>query len=256
MKARLLLFAIVLTGLVTSCNEYYDDMEALGKRVKVLEDSTLVITSTLEDLQLLEQAMLAHGYITDVIDNNDGTCTIHLRGYFNSSNVLTDSVVTLQGGMNGQRGKDGQTADMMLGVIEGTDGNFYWTFGGDPLRDDEGKPIPVRGPDGKNGLNGEDGQNGENGKDVDPNLPLPQVRIGVKGTWEISRDGGESWTDTGVSANGKDGTNGKDGDKGKKGEEGKPDSVIVSITDTGSTWTFVVHISPSGKETTLVIPKE
>ena len=62
----------------------------------------------------------------------------------------------------------------------------------------------------------------------------PQMRIRPDNRhWEISIDGGKTWSDTGMVADGKDGTNGKDGE----------DDLFKSVTLSadGKTLTFVLE---------------
>ena len=274
MKARTILLGLALSGLFISCNEYYDDLEGLGKRVVKLEESTLQIDNSLKNLELLTQAASRHGYITKVDNNADGSCTIHLRGPFGAGGELTDSVVTFTSGEIGRSGRDGQAAVALLDVTEGADGLYYWTFNGTFLLDADGNPIPVRGADGKDGKDGKDGEDGDDGADgldaspLSGDVVLPMVRISDDDrTWEISLDGGLTWQDTNVKADGengkdgkdgKDGVDGKDGENGKNGENGKSgqsDSVIIDIIETPTEVIFVVHVSPSGAIQSLVVPK-
>ena len=54
-------------------------------------------------------------------------------------------------------------------------------------------------------LNGRDGHDGRDGQDG----IVPQMRINDEGFWEVSTDGGLTWQNTGVQANGKDGEPGR-----------------------------------------------
>ena len=82
-----------------------------------------------------------------------------------------------------------------VGTAKGDDGIYYWTVTGSDgkaqfLTDEEGNKLPVSGEKGEAAV-------------------APQVRISsTTGRWEISADGGKTWTDTGVQAAGKDGANG------------------------------------------------
>ena len=61
----------------------------------------------------------------------------------------------------------------------------------------------LMGQNGKDGVNGLDGQNGKDGV-------TPEIRINESGMWEVSYDGGESWSSLGVSALGASGAAGQD----------------------------------------------
>lgn len=82
---------------------------------------------------------------------------------------------------------DGKTADITNGVnapaisvTKGDDGKYYWTLGGEIILVD-GKPLPT-------------------------SAVAPQVRINPDTKmWEISTDEGDTWTPTGVKAEGSDG---------------------------------------------------
>ena len=81
-------------------------------------------------------------------------------------------------------GKDGMTPPSITVVEE--DGTYYWAYENEDgttefILDGNGNKIPVTGE-------------------------APQVRINEEtGNWEISTDGGQSWEDTGVKAEGSDG---------------------------------------------------
>jgi hypothetical protein len=67
---------------------------------------------------------------------------------------------------------------------------------------------------------------------------MPQMRINQYGFWEISNDGGNTWTTTAVNANGKD---------------GKTDPLILGITEEEED--IIITIFYNGKVTNLTIPK-
>ena len=72
-----------------------------------------------------------------------------------------------------------------IGVKKGSDGNYYWTVGGEWLTDADGKMVPATGV-------------------------APQLKI-EDGDWYISTDGGTSWTNLG-RATGEQGAPGEKGD--------------------------------------------
>ena len=131
---------------------------------------------------------------------------------------------------NGKNGIDGTNAPV-VSVKQETDGNYYWTLDGEWLMVD-GERVRANGIDGANG------SNGENGNDA----IAPQVRINdTTKEWEISSDGGSTWSSTGVVAEGKDGTNGSNGSNGANGTNGdslfkkvdasNPDYVVITLYD-------------------------
>ena len=90
-----------------------------------------------------------------------------------------------------------------LGIQQDTDGNYYWTVGGEWLLDNEGNKIRANGQDGSDGQDGVDGQDGI----------TPQLKI-EDGYWYVSYDNGVQWTRLwkATGEDGKDGIDGKDGD--------------------------------------------
>lgn len=110
-----------------------------------------------------------------------------------------------------------------IGVKQGDDGVYYWMLDGEWLTDEEGNPLRVEGENATDGI-------------------TPQLRI-TEGYWEISYDGGESWTQAG-KATGEDGENGVDGEPGG-------DSIFKSVTQDESNVTFRLQ---SGEE--IILPKK
>ena len=281
MKARLLIFALAVTGLLVSCNEYYEDMESIGKRVKVLEDSVLTIDNNLSSLEFLIQTIENNGVIKDIKENNDGSYTIYVKKG-DSEELIEWNLKDGLNGADGLDGLDGQECDALLGVAVDDNGRAYWIFNGEPLLDEDGNVIPVRGPDGKDGADGkdgvdgkdgldgkdgvngkdgrdgEDGRDGVDGKDASPTsgdvvLPLVRISDGDNPTWLISTDGGQSWTDTNWPANGKDGKDGKDG---KNGTDGSEDPIVKGIDVRTNEVIFYVYVPQSGNIIQIAVPRE
>ena len=99
---------------------------------------------------------------------------------------------------------------MFIDVEKGKDGLYYWVINGKPMLDEDGNPVLAGAIDGKNGKDGKDGIDGTNGKDGksigEQATYVPQVRINPSTrNWEVSNDGGKTWVDTGVYADGQDG---------------------------------------------------
>ena len=124
-------------------------------------------------------------------------------------------------GKDGENGKDAEAPEITTKL--GPDGNLYWAINGTFIVTADGNMVRANGKDGKDGTNGKDGK-----------AVAPQVRINPTTImWEISYDGGETWTSTGTLAKGNDG---KDGDKGDNGNDGTNgtngkdgDAVIKSV---------------------------
>lgn len=110
-------------------------------------------------------------------------------------------------GADGSDGSDGSTPQI---GAEADGGTYYWTVNGEWLLDSEGKKIPLTGEDGKDAI-------------------APKIRINeTTNEWEISTDGGNTWTSTHVAATG------EDGDTLIESIETAADGNSVTITLTGS----------------------
>lgn len=245
--AKRIIIALIVLLSFSSCEKYNytDQLQGLGSRVEILEQQLFDINKDITALHYLIVAIEERGFITEVIHNDDGTYTLTL----NDGNT-----VTLRDGKQGQDGldgRDGKEMDYTVSAAKAADGVWYWTVNGQWLLDSNGDKVRASGTDGKNGENGKDGKNGkdgENGKDGKDgkdgengqdgqNNPLapavvPQVRINeITRHWEISTDGGKTWQDMGVYADGKDGKDGKDGLDGKDGKDGKDGQDAKNGTD-------------------------
>ena len=189
--------------LVAACDRYnyVDELQGLGGRVETLEGMELKVNEQMKALDELIRTVEAGGYVTKVEKNADGTSTIT----FNDGRQ-----VTLRPGRQGADGHDGQEADLDIGVRQGEDGTWYWTVNGQWLTDEQGNRMEAGASDGADGRDGKDGQDGRDGKTLsETGASVPQMRINPDTRhWEVSTDGGRTWTDTGSSA---DGSNGRDG---------------------------------------------
>lgn len=186
---------------------YTDPLQVIGSRVERLEAMELRLNGQIEALEAVVAAIEAQGYVTSVKTSPDGTYQIT----FNDGHT-----VTLRPGRDGKDGRDGKEADLIISVEQDGDGTWYWVVNGERLTDENGDPVPVTAQDGRDGRNGKDGENGLNGRDgrdgrdgktmADQDLIIPQVRINdTTRNWEISYDGGRTWLDTGICADGEDG---------------------------------------------------
>ena len=213
----------------TSSQDYIIITLADGTQIKLptwkafeeLQTTVNKLNTTLSALQAIIAAIQENDYvtgITPIIENGITTgYTIHFSKsgpvdiYHGKNGADGSDGKDGQDGTPGQDGKDGYCPQ--IGVKQDTDRNFYWTFDGEWLLDQENNKIPAdgsyEGPDnddynwtldgewledenGNNiptsGMNGADGDNGQNGKDgVSPKLKI------VGGYWYISYDGGNTW---------------------------------------------------------------
>lgn len=186
-------FLVLVTAwMVGACDRYNytDDLQGLGKRVEYLEQLELCLNSQVAALHELIMTIEEEGYVTSVRTSPDGTCVIT----FNNGGV-----VTLRQGRDGLDGRDGQGDELLIGVKQDADGSWYWTVNGEPLTDADGEVVPAGAKDGRDGRDGRDGK-------ADASVELPRMHINnVTRHWEVSTDGGKTWEDTGVVADGSDG---------------------------------------------------
>lgn len=178
-----MVLALGLGGMLGSCS--YDDdkiwesVDDLGDRVTRLEDQLANANKDLEALHTIVNALQNSVTVTSVTPTADGYEILFSDG----------KKATIANGKNG-------TSAPTVGVRPDSDGNYYWTLDGEWLLAD-GQKVRANGLDGKDGKDGIDG--GAAGI-------APQLRIGAtSGEWEISTDGGNTWTSTGVKAQGSDG---------------------------------------------------
>ena len=241
---------------MTSCSDDYDDTEIkkeiqdVKDRVAKLEEWQKSVNSDITSIKGLVEALQQKNFITDVTPVTEGGEEI---GY--TITFQTGKSITIKNGVNGKT--------PIIGVAKEGD-TYYWTIKtGDAdavfMTDAEGNKMPVTG------------HRGEDGADA----VAPQVRINTESNeWELSTDGGETWTGTGVKATG---ANGEDGEKGDRGDaifaengidtESDPDNVIFTLAD-GTTLTVpkaqqltigfesydVITIAQNNNEIKIVLP--
>lgn len=200
MKKRLtfLILALVAVAAVSSCS--YDDRDLWG---------------AVEDLNGRVDAL------EEAVENaNNDIATLRKLVEAIQENLTISSVVENENGYTIYF-SDGTSATITNGtdapaisIIQGPDGLYYWALDGEIIEVD-GRQIKAEGTDGV----------------------TPELRInGQTKEWEISMDGGLTWTSLGIVAEGQDGQDG--------------DSMFSEIQDNE---TEVVFILSDG--TTIVIPK-
>ena len=215
--------AVALTAMV-GCS--YDDeaiwneVEQIKNRVTTLEEAVIKTNEDIVALQTIVEALQNNVYVVAVNTTADGYVIEFSDG--------TKATIN--------NGKDGVNAPV-ISVKQAEDGNYYWIVDGEWLLVD-GERIRA------NGIDGVDGENGSNVMDGEDAI-APQVRINdTTKEWEISTDGGNTWTSTGVIAEGKDGANGTNGSNGVDGTNGSngdslfkkvdvsnPDYVVITLAD-------------------------
>lgn len=198
MKKIFTLLLLSVTAIFASCSDKYDDSELRG-RIEKLETWQQSVNSSISSLQSLVAALENKDFVTGITPLADGT------GY--TINFSKSDPVTIKHGEKG--------ATPIIGTKQFTDGKYYWTVNGEWLLNGNAK-VPVTGDPGAPGAPGDPGKD----------AVAPQVRINsASGEWEISIDGGKSWTSTGVKAQG-DAIFAKDGI-----DDSDPDYVVLTLAD-------------------------
>ena len=200
MKKLFPIFAIVLLGVVTwSCSYDDDDLwNAVGDlngRVEAMEQAVEKANSDIEALRKLVESLQDNVTISSVDKTEDGY----------TINFSDGTTATISNGKNG-------TNAPALSVVKDTDECYYWALDGIIIEID-GHKIKAEGADGI----------------------TPQLRINPDSKeWEMSTDGGQSWSSMGVKAEGADG-----------------DSIFSDVQDGDSEVIFTL----ADGETTIIIPK-
>ncbi len=206
--------ACVMVTLATLSSCSYDDdnlwneVENIKNRLTTLEEAVIKTNDDIVALQSIVNALQKCVYVTSV--------TPIAGGY--TITFSDDTTATIANGKDGANG----TNAPVISVKRDTDGNYYWTMDGEWLMVD-GERVRTNGIDGEDGTNGKD-------------AVAPQVRINdTTKEWEISTDGGQTWTSTGVVAEGKDGADGSNGSAGdslfRSVDTSNPDYVIITLAD-------------------------
>ena len=209
-----------MTGCSYDDEAIWTEVEQIKDRVETLEQAVIKTNEDIVALQTIVAALQNNVYVVAVNTTTDGYIIEFSDG----------TTATINNGKDGANGQNGTNAPV-ISVKQGEDGNYYWTLDGEWLLVD-GERVRANGIDGENGANGTDGTD----------AIAPQVRINdVTKEWEISTDGGYTWTSTGVVAEGKDGANGSNGSNGTNGSNGdslfkkvdtsNPDYVVITLTD-------------------------
>jgi hypothetical protein len=217
MKFKLLIvsvFSVITAGGITSCK--YDDSELWNEmmdhenRIVQLESLCNQMNTNISSLQTIVSALQENDYVTSIIPITSGGETIGYTINFSKSGSVTIYNVY-----------DGHIP--AIGVMQSSDGNYYWTLDGNWLLDDDGNKVKANGTDGRDGQDGKDG--------ITPKLKIEE------GYWFISYDNGSSWNQLGKAT----------------GED-----VIIGGDSMFSKVTFdeeFVYLVLADNDTTLIIPR-
>lgn len=183
---RPLLLALLLPLLVTSCNDKFgDDLRGIGSRVEELEansDRLKTFDKNIDILQTIVTIIQKNGYISSLKKNDDGSYTVIMTYIDEKGNKKDSDPIIL---CNGKSGKDSN--QLIVGVDQYEDGLWYWTVNGKWVKDDNGNMVRAGFEDG-----------------IAPQLRIVTNSSNIR-VWQISTDGGKTWTDLGVPADGADG---------------------------------------------------
>lgn len=211
---------MTMTGCSYDDEAIWNEVEQIKDRVETLEKAVIKTNEDIVALQTIVAALQNNLYVVAVNTTTDGYIIEFSDG----------TTATINNGKDGANGQNGTNAPI-ISVKQAEDGNYYWTMDGEWLLVD-GERIRANGRDGENGAHGTPGND----------AIAPQVRINDSTKeWEISTDGGNTWTSTGVVAEGKDGANGSNGSNGTNGTNGdslfkkvdtsNPNYVVITLTD-------------------------
>lgn len=269
-----------LKGLITALenNDYVTGVETLedGYRITFSQSGSITIHNGKDgsDGEDGKDGLDGSTPIIGVDKYSDGLYYWTIQTEEGKMDWLTDADgnmirTTGDNGKDGTDGEDGNDGEDGLTPHIGNNGN--WWIG----TTDTG--IKVQGGQGESGLTPHIGDNGnwwvgttDTGVKAQGNDAIaPKVQINSKNEWEISIDGGKTYTSTGVKAT---------GEKGAKGDavfaengidcESDPDNVIFTLAN-GATFTLprtgaltvgfdsygVFMLTPYSQEVTIVLPE-
>lgn len=201
MKQLYLIPILCATLLLSGCSKEYDDsalngrLDGLEERVEALEELCRQMNTNISSLQTIVTALQDNDYITNVSPVTSGGKTVGYTITFAKNGVITI--------YHGEDGKDAVAPK--LGVLQDTDGIYYWTLDGEWLTDDHGNKIKAQG-----------------GSDQES---IPRLKI-ENGYWYVSYGESGSWQQLGKAT-------GEDGDS--MFEKVEQDDEYVYITLAGET---------------------
>ncbi len=188
MKKLFVIFAVA-AFLLTGC-DLFDDSKLLDRidgmedKVTGLEELCEEMNANLSSLKTLVDAVENRDYITDMTPvSRDGKEIGYKIKFVKSPSIIV---------YHGEDGTDGEpVAAPSIGVLQDSDGRYYWTVDGEWLLDDSGEKIRVDG--------------------VDRRVPVTRIE---KGEWQVSYDGGKTWKSLGTAYGSKIFKEIKDSDNG------------------------------------------
>ena len=184
----------IMMLVTTSCKEYNDDLQELGKRVETLETKVLEFNKTIGDINAIVTVLQGYGRISKIEKKEDGNGTYYeiTIDYLDENGEPIPGKTRTHILRNGRQGAD---MNSLIGVTRNPeDGLWYWTLNGEPLLDAQGKWMRAGAVDGKSAS--------------EVGVVIPVVRINYSNNppkWEVSYDNGITWIPTNIPANGNNG---------------------------------------------------
>ncbi len=224
------IFYIGLALTLSGCSETWLDrmwsrnvdmesrVEENSDRIGNLENIVSMANTDIASLQTLVQAVSDSDFVTSVRDFSEGGRTGYMISFHSGKSIRI---------YDGIDGKDCPMPE--IGVRKDADGRYCWTVGGEWLVDGNGSRIYCEGKD----------------------ATVPELRI-TDGYWEISYDGGGTWTNVGLAV-------GADADTLFESIETTNSQVIFTLSDgTSFSLPFYVFIEfdIEGDETGVEARKE
>lgn len=243
MKPKFLFLATLVMLALSACqkkdiNALRSEINDLKNRVTRLEDAAKMLNTDIASLIDIATSLQAKISVVSY--------TATANGY--ELTMSDGSKITLSNGKDGTNGKDGINAPL-IGLQQDTDGNYYWTIGGDWLLQN-GQKVKANGTDGASGINGI--------------TPLLMVNA-TSNQWMVSYDNGNSWSvikdgnGNPITATGPQGPSGTPGATGPQGPAGIPgfsiseNETALFITYNGITYTLLKSNSTNEPDTFFIV---
>ena len=230
-KITLLLFSLCIC--FGGCQKFdstdiWENINSLDERVTSLEKMCRDMNTNIESLQVLVKALQEQDYITNISPvTEDGKVVGYTITFAHNDTITIYHGKDGQDGANGadgSAGEDGYTPN--IGIMQDSDGIYYWTLDGDWLLDGSGNKVVAVGRDGVDGAPGQNGLDGSPGQDG----ITPRFKI-ENGMWYVSYDNGSNWELAG-QATGNTGGAGSDGDSIFAAvDSSNSDYIVIALTD-------------------------